>query len=193
MQWYGGNRRTECRAFSVMQSMTYCFTIFLRMIRIFSSNTDFVGIGFEISISCFDMAAITSPFFIFMVGAFAMNLQWYFALSITTTTFLSLGKFTVNVFSNQSAYGMESSFPQSKRGVFYKAFTAPSMAYYYRFYSWGWSWYKSIFVPSDQSTRIVSWKKVKYCLSKRLSNHPRGTSALWLSICTSKQRVLDFS
>ena len=36
-------------------------------------------------------------------------------------------------------------------------------------------------------------KQAKYCLSKRLNNHSRGVSALGLSICTSKQQVLDFS
>ena len=36
-------------------------------------------------------------------------------------------------------------------------------------------------------------KQTKFCFSKRLNNHPYGTSAPWLSTCTSKQRVWDFS
>ena len=45
------------------------------------------------------------------------------------------------LWDSNMTYDMESSFQQSKRGVFYKAFTALNMAYYYQFYSWGWSWY----------------------------------------------------
>ena len=71
MQWYGGNRRTKEPAFSAIESMTYCFSIFLRIIKIFSNNTNFVGIRFRISLSCFDMKAIISSFFMFMVGVFS--------------------------------------------------------------------------------------------------------------------------
>ena len=38
----------EKQAFSAIESMTYCFSIFLRTVRIFSNNIDFVGIGFGI-------------------------------------------------------------------------------------------------------------------------------------------------
>ena len=71
----GDNRRTEQGAFPIIQLMTYCFSIFLRIIRIFPNNTNFIGVGFRISISCFDMTAIIiSPFFMFMVAAVLMNL-----------------------------------------------------------------------------------------------------------------------
>ena len=46
MQRYGDNCRTLLPAFSAIELMTYCFS---------SNNIDFVGIGFGIWISCFDI------------------------------------------------------------------------------------------------------------------------------------------
>ena len=93
MQRYGETMEQNSQLFQ-----PYCFSIFL--LKIFSNNTNFVGIGFRISILYFDIKAIISSFFMFMVNAFSMNLVWYFAFSITATTFLSLCKFLVNVFSS---------------------------------------------------------------------------------------------
>ena len=35
-------------------------------------------------------------------------------------------------------------------------------------------------------------KQTNFHQSKRLNNHPHGTSALWLSTCTTKQGVISF-
>ena len=93
MQQYGDNLEQNSQLFQ-----PYCFPIFL--LKIFSNNTNFVGIGYRISISYFDIKAIISSFFMFMVDAFSINLVWYFAFSITATIFFPLRKFVVNVFSS---------------------------------------------------------------------------------------------
>ena len=96
----------EYKSFSSQGINDVLFFNIFKNYKNFSNNTNFVGIRFRISMSCFDMKVIFSSFFGFMIGAFfneSTDIYDIFALSITTTTFHSLGEFAVNVFSNQSS------------------------------------------------------------------------------------------
>lgn len=97
MQWYRGNHRTKWPDFSAIESMIWCFQyIFANFFEQYQLCWNWL----EISISCLDKTIIWT-FFMFIVVVFLMSLLQYFTLSITITTYYSLGKFGMNLFSNQ--------------------------------------------------------------------------------------------
>ena len=180
-------RRTEQLTFSAIESMTYCsFNFFL---RIFSNNTGFAGIGFGVSLLCFNIKAIISSFFMFMVGVSLRNLLYishYPSLlllsSLWVNSELTYSQISPQIWLHSYHLRRPHMTPQSKGEFFYNGFTAPSLLIFLS---------TVVLIKSNflyYQTKIFE----QYRANQTKFDLSLFTSGFWSSACTFKQLILDF-